>query len=58
MQIRATYVFDFEADLEGIDPVFVDLEGYAKDLTKRELEYLLKNSEIVDEDFKYEVINI
>ncbi len=47
--IRAS--FDFEVDVEDFDEEYVDIEGLAIDLTKREIDTLSS------EDFNYEILN-
>lgn len=37
-----------------MDEAFVDVKGLCEDLTKRELDYLLRHDEIDAEDFLYE----
>jgi hypothetical protein len=54
--MRVKAVWEFEVDTEDFDPKFVDIEGLAKDLTQREMEYLLEHKEISAEDFSYEVV--
>lgn len=48
-------VWEFEVDTEDLDESFVDVKGLAKDLTARELQYLLDHKEITAEDFSYEL---
>ena len=57
MQVRATYIFNFDADVDDIDPEYVDIKGLAIDLIKGELSYLLKNQEVNIEDFDFEIID-
>lgn len=55
MIVKATWEFDVDTS-ELLDE-FVDVEGLAKDLTKRELEYLLTKCKISADEFIYEVID-
>lgn len=47
-------VWEFEVNTEDFDNKSVDINGLAKDLTKREMKYLLEHEEISEEDFSYE----
>lgn len=49
MRVRA--IWEFEVDTEDLSEEFVDIKGLAKDLTQREMEYLLQNQEISAEEF-------
>lgn len=51
MKVKA--VWEFEVDTEDFDRKHVDIKGLAKDLTRREMVYLLQNQEISAEDFSY-----
>ena len=53
MKVKATW--EMEIDVEDLDEKHVDIKGLAKDLTRREMAYLLHNNEILSEDFSYEV---
>lgn len=44
---------EYEVDIEGLDPKFVDIEGFAKDEAKRMFEDDLKNKAFEAEDFDY-----
>ena len=44
MKVKA--IWEFEVDTEDLDEEFVDIKGLAKDLTQREMEYLLEHKEI------------
>lgn len=48
-------VWEFEVNIEDFDNKSVDINGLAKDLTKREMKYLLEHEEISEEDFSYEI---
>lgn len=50
--IRTRYVFEFEADVEGIDPKYVDITGLAKESTIRELESIVRNGDLSIEDIE------
>lgn len=54
MKVKA--IWEFDADVSDILPEHVDIEGLAKDLTIRELNYLLANHDISALDFKYEIV--
>ena len=53
MKVKCTW--EFTADLSGIMQEYVDLEGLAKDLAERELQFLLEHGELSAEDFCYEI---
>ena len=55
MKVRA--IWEFEVDIEDLDEEFVDIKGFVKDLTQREMGNLLQNQEISAEDFSYELEN-
>lgn len=55
-KITVKAVWEFKVDVEGLDEKFVDIKGFAKDLTQGELKSLLQNQEISAEDFEYEVV--
>ena len=48
-------VWEFEVNTEDFDNKSVNINGLAKDLTKREMKYLLEHEEISEEDFSYEI---
>ena len=48
-------VWEFDADMEGFDPEFVNIQGLAKDSAKREMQYLLDRNELCADDFEYVV---
>lgn len=48
-------IWEFDVDTEDLDEKFIDIKGLAKDLTQREMKYLLEHNEITDEDFVYTV---
>lgn len=48
-------VWELEIDTEDLDESFIDIHRFAKDLTARELQYLLDHKEITAEDFSYEL---
>lgn len=52
MKVRA--IWEFDVDVDDFDTRSVDIKGLAEDLTKREMESLLKNKELQAEDFSYE----
>jgi hypothetical protein len=49
-------MWEFDADVEDLDPKQVDIYGLAKDLTKNELAYLIIHSELTVDDFEYSVV--
>ena len=53
MKVKA--VWEFEVDTTDFNSKSVDIKELAKDLTKREMKYLLGNKYISSEDFDYEV---
>ena len=53
--MKVTATWEFEVDVSDLDPKFVDVPGFAIDLAKRELGYLLEDREISAEDFEYTV---
>jgi hypothetical protein len=54
MKVQA--IWEFDADVEELDSKFVDKVGLAKDLTERELAYLLSHNSISADDFEYSVV--
>lgn len=52
--VRATWEFD--VDVSDILPDYVDVEGLVVHLTKMELRWLIRNSKISVDDFKYEIV--
>lgn len=54
MIVRVTWEFD--ADIDDLDPKFVDIYGHAKDLAKLELAYLLEHKHLTADDFEYAVV--
>ena len=53
MIVKASWEFD--VDVEGLDPEWIDIPELAKDLTRRELKDLLSKRELTEEDFEYTV---
>lgn len=53
MKVKATW--EFEVDVSDLDPKFVDVPGFAIELTKREVDSLLEAGELSAEDFEYTV---
>lgn len=47
--------WEFEVDVDDLDPKFVDIPGFAIDATKEEVGYLLEHSELTADDFDYTV---
>ena len=54
--MKVIAVWEFDADVEDIDPKHVDIPGLAKDLTKIELAHLLNNRDLSASDFSYAVM--
>lgn len=54
MKVRVTWEFDVDTD--DFDPKSVDIPGLAKDLTKKELTYLLERGLLDADDFEYCVV--
>lgn len=55
--MRVKAIWEFEVDIDDLDEEFVDIKGLAKDLTQREMEYLLSHQKISERDFSYELEN-
>lgn len=53
--MRVKAIWEFDVDVEDIDPKFVDIKGFAEDSARMELKYLLKQGNIETDDFNYEV---
>ena len=53
--MKVKVIWEFEVDTEDFDEKHVDIKELAKDLTRREMVYLLQNQEMSAEDFIYEV---
>ena len=53
MKVKA--IWEFDVDVEGLDPKQIDIPGMAKDVTRCELAYLLRKHDIVADDFEYVV---
>ena len=51
MKVRA--VWEFEADVEDLDPKQVDIPGVAKDSARCELMYMLRKRELIADDFEF-----
>ena len=54
MKIKATWEFD--VDTSDFDPKFIDILGLAKDLTQKELAYLLERGLLDAADFEYSAV--
>lgn len=46
-------IWEFDADMEGFDPEFVNIKGLAKDSAKRDLQDLIDRNILSADDFKY-----
>jgi hypothetical protein len=53
--MRVIVSLEYDVDVEDLDPVFVDIKGFAKDEAKRMFEDDLKNNAFEAEDFDYTV---
>jgi hypothetical protein len=53
--MRVIVSLEYDVDVEDLDPVFVDIEGFAKDEAKRMFEDDLKNNAFETEDFDYNI---
>ncbi len=53
MKVKA--IWEFDVDVEGLDPEQIDIPGVAKDVTRCELACLLKKQDIVADDFTYSI---
>lgn len=51
MIVRATYTFEFDIDTSEMNPKFIDVNGISKELTKRELDRMIRYNEIDSSDF-------
>lgn len=54
MKVKATW--EFEVDMEDLNPKCIHVNDLAKDLAKRELDSLIANRDIAADDFEYEVV--
>lgn len=54
--IKVKAVWEFEVDVEDFDENFVNIEYLTKDLTKREMDSLLRSCDITADDFEYVVV--
>lgn len=54
--MKVLVMWEFDADVEGYDPKFVDIPGLAKDLAKHELASQIVNDDITVDDFEYLVV--
>lgn len=52
MIVRA--IWEFDVDDSEMSEEWVDVQGLCKELTQREVDYLLKHNELNAEDFQYE----
>jgi hypothetical protein len=51
--MRVIVSLEYDVDIKGLDPKFVDIEGFVKDEAKRMFEDDLKNKAVEAEDFEY-----
>lgn len=54
MKVRA--VWEFDADVDELDPKYVDIPGLAKELTEYELKHLLEHTLLTPDDFEFSVV--
>ena len=54
--MKVLVTWEFEADVEHIDPKWVDICRLAKDLTKNEVAYMLEHKQMTADDFEYAVV--
>jgi hypothetical protein len=54
MKVKA--IWEFDADVSDISSEYIDIEGWAKQLAKDELNNMLLNFELSGDDFQYEVV--
>lgn len=52
--MKTRLIWEFDVDVKDIDPKFVDLDGLAEDLTKREMQYMIDNHLLTIDNFIYE----
>lgn len=48
-------IWEFDADVEGFEPKYIDILGLAKDSAKRDLQSLIDNGTLSADDFEYVV---
>ena len=48
-------IWEFDADVEGFDPEFVNIKGLAKDSAKRDLQDLINRNILSAEGFEFVV---
>lgn len=53
--MKVKVIWEFDVDTDDFDPEFVDIPGLAKDLTMREVDYLLNHYMFTAYSFKYVV---
>ena len=53
--MRVIVSLEYDVDVEDLDPIFIDIEGFAKDEAKRMFEDDLKNNTFEAEDFDYTI---
>ena len=51
--VKVKAVWEFEVDVEDLNENFIDVKSLAKDLTKREMDNLLRSCDITADDFEY-----
>lgn len=54
--MKVQVIWEFDADVAGLDRKWCDVEGLAKDFAKREMEDLLVRGEITADDFEYRCV--
>jgi hypothetical protein len=53
--MRVIVSLEYDVDIEGLDPKFVDIEGFAKNEAKRMLEDDIINGLVTPDDFDYNI---
>lgn len=54
MKVRA--IWEFDADVEDLDPKHVDIYPLAKDLAESELKYMINNHLLTTDEFEFSVV--
>lgn len=54
MKVRA--IWEFEADVEDLDPKQIDIPRLAKDLTETELKHAIEHNLLTTDEFEFSVV--
>lgn len=54
MKVRA--IWEFDSDVEDLDPKHVDIPGLAKVLAKEELKYMIEHDLLTTDEFDFSVV--